>query len=377
MFTRYLLPLIAVAGLSFAVFTVVQGSKTAPPSQPLVPPPMRPKEFRSIAGAGLIEARMENIPVGTPTAGLVWEVYVKIDQRVQKGDPLFRLDDRNLQAERKVRESNLASARAQLVRIQAAPTLMDVPTAEAAVEEAEARMNDSEVMMGRSGRLVKTHAGSQSDFDRDRFAYSATKAALAKAKADLNRIKVTWAQDQRVSEAAVEQAQAMLESTKIEIDRLTVRAQADGKVLQVNVRPGQFAAVVWKEPLVVLGDVDRLHVRVDIDEQDLPLFQPGAPAIATLKGMPQVEFALEFVKVEPFVIPKKSLTGDNSERVDTRVLQVVYSLPDEREVPVYVGQQMDVYLKAAQLPKGRTMGGEVKKPFEDEPTPPPTPSKTK
>ena len=100
--------------------------------------------------------------------------------------------------------------------------------------------------------------GAQSDFDRDRFAYSAAKAGFAKAKADLNRIKVTWDQDQRVSAAAVEQAQAMLESTRIEIDRLTVRAQADGKVLQVNVRPGQFAAVVWKEPLIVLGDVDKL-----------------------------------------------------------------------------------------------------------------------
>ena len=121
----------------------------------------------------------------------------------------------------------------------------------------------------------------------------------------------------------------------------------DGEILQLNVRLGQFAAMTWKEPMIVLGDINRLHVRVDIDENDLPYFSQGAEAVATLKGRPQVRFALKFVYVEPYVIPKQSLTGYNSERVDTRVLQVIYALPEERPVDVYVGQQMDVYLKAA------------------------------
>ncbi len=46
----------------------------------------------------------------------------------------------------------------------------------------------------------------------------------------------------------------------------------DGEVLQLNVRLGQFAAMTWKEPMIVLGDSKRLHVRVDIDENDLPYF---------------------------------------------------------------------------------------------------------
>jgi multidrug resistance efflux pump len=119
-------------------------------------------------------------------------------------------------------------------------------------------------------------------------------------------------------------------------------------VLQVNVLPGQLAALAWKEPLIVLGNTDKLHVRVDIDEQDLPLFKAGAHAIATLKGRPGVRFELTFVRVDPYVIPKKNLTGDNVERVDTRVLQVIYALPDKRPLDVYVGQQMDVYLESAQ-----------------------------
>ena len=62
----------------------------------------------------------------------------------------------------------------------------------------------------------------------------------------------------------------------------------DGEVLQLNVRLGQYAAFAWKEPMIVLGDSKRLHVRVDIDENDLPYFSKGAEAVATLKGRPQV-----------------------------------------------------------------------------------------
>ena len=86
--------------------------------------------------------------------------------------------------------------------------------------------------------------------------------------------------------------------------------------------------------MIILGDVKRLHVRVDIDESDIPCFQKNTPAYATLKGRPDVLFPLKFVYVEPYVIPKQSLTGSNSELVDTRVLQVIYALPrDERPGP--------------------------------------------
>ena len=64
-----------------------------------------------------------------------------------------------------------------------------------------------------------------------------------------------------------------------------------------------------------------------------------------VRGNPQVSFALRFVRVEPYVIPKKSLTGDNTERVDTRVLQVIYKI-DRTDQPVYVGQQLDVFIEA-------------------------------
>jgi hypothetical protein len=82
-----------------------------------------------------------------------------------------------------------------------------------------------------------------------------------------------------------------------------------------------------------------------VDEHDIPRFRSAAAARAMLRGDPSQEFALRFVRVEPYVIPKKSLTGDNSERVDTRVLQVIYAVQGAKG-PLYVGQQLDVYIQA-------------------------------
>jgi multidrug resistance efflux pump len=379
MVTKYVLPLLAVAGVTFAVYAVVQWRETPPPSRPMVAPPSRPSAVRSIAGAGLVEARRENIPIGVNVPGVVIEVFVKKGDHVLQGDPLFRVDDRDLKAMLQVREAELASARAQWHKLKAAPRPEDVPPAEAAVEEARAKLNDAEAAMGRTERLYNRQMVAAGDWDKDRFTYYAAKATLAKALAELERIKRgTWKEDLDVSQAAVDLAQSQVNSIKTNLERLTVRAPIDGEILQLNVRLGQFAAMTWKEPMIVLGDVKRLHVRVDLDENDLPWFDKTAPAIATLKGRPQVKFPLKFVYVEPYVVPKQSLTGANSERVDTRVLQVIYELPDERPVDLYVGQQMDVYMRAARAPKGVTLdtGPKIVLPFDEEPAAPPEKSRS-
>jgi hypothetical protein len=55
-------------------------------------------------------------------------------------------------------------------------------------------------------------------------------------------------------------------------------------------------------------------------------------------------FPLQFVRVQPYVVPKRSLSGDNAERVDTRVMQLIYALEEGLD-DIYIGQQMDVFLQ--------------------------------
>ena len=75
-------------------------------------------------------------------------------------------------------------------------------------------------------------------------------------------------------------------------------------MLQVNVRPGEFVGAPPDQALIVLGNVTQLHVRVDIDEYDIPRFVPEAPARATLKGQPDEWFPLKFVRSSRMWCPK-------------------------------------------------------------------------
>ncbi len=370
MVTRLMLPIAAFAGFVFAGYGIREGMRPVPVAPLYSQPPEGPRTIRAVAGAGLVEARQENIPVGTTIAGVVTKVFVKKGDEVHAGDPLFQIDDRDVKSRLAVQEANLASMKAQFARLEAAPnSTMDIPTAEAAVEEARAKLEDTEAKYRRSEKLYQRQMIAAGDFDVDRFAYSASKATLMKAEAELDRIKKTWDADKQVARVAVLMAESQVLDARTNLERLTVRALADGVILQLHVRLGQFAALQWNEPLIVLGDVKRLHVRVDIDENDLPYFDPNAEAVATLKGRPGVKFKLERVYVEPYVIPKQSLTGSNSERVDTRVLQVIYRLPDKRPIELHVGQQMDVYMRAATIPKDLMLDADAaQRPFDDDAT---------
>src|SRR5271166_6605957 len=338
MFTKIVLTLAALLGIVVGVGAVyTTAKKESPVSVPLLDPPQRPARIeQAIYGLGLVEAQRENIPIGTAVPGVVLEVFVdgrpgydpphkKVGDRVRKGEPMFRIDDRDLKAELKIRESSLRAAVAQLHRLEQMPRAEDLPPAVAAVDEARARLFDSEAAYNRDLNLFQKKMLAASDFDKDRYTMQAAKASLAKAQADLAKLKAgAWKEDIEVQRAAVEQAQSQIDSIKIMLERLIVRAPVDGQILQVNVRPGQIATLAWKEPMIVLREV--------------------MPAWANVKGRKDPRFPLEFVRIEPYVIPKKSLTGDNSERVDTRALQVLYALPDQPPAKVYVGQQMEVFL---------------------------------
>lgn len=345
MFTKIGLPLIALGLIAFAV-SFLLGSKTRMPE---LPPPIQPavNPFpQTVAGAGMVEPETENISVGSSIPGVVVEVLVKVGQRVKPGEPLFRLDDRELRAELTIRQAMLADARSQLARLVAMPRPEELPTAEARVREAQAEYQNMQQQLRRVEKLVGTGAMTEEEIiDRQQLT-AQSRERYNQAVANLDLLKAgAWEFDKRVAQSAVERAAAQVQQTETELDRLIVRALVGGEVLQVNVRPGEFVGTPPSQALVVLGNVTQLHVRVDIDEYDIPRFIAQAPARATLKGQPDDFFPLRFVRIEPYVVPKKSLTGDNTERVDTRVLQVIYAI-DTGGRQLYVGQQLDVFIDA-------------------------------
>jgi HlyD family secretion protein len=168
---------------------------------------------------------------------------------------------------------------------------------------------------------------------------------VTRMRAELELLKAGASYEElAIAEAEVEQARAQIAEVQTDLERLTVRAPMASTVLQVGIRPGEFVGTPPGETLMVLGNVQQLHLRVDIDEHDIPRFAPGAKAQAVMRGYPDRVFQLDFIRVQPFVVPKRNLTGDNTEQVDTRVLQAIYAFREPPGEDLYVGQQLDVYV---------------------------------
>lgn len=345
MFTKFGLPIIAAGLLIFAMKHVMDGQKPIPEMPPPIEPARNPFP-NTVAGAGMVEPETENIAMGSPLPGVVVEVLVKVGQKVRPGDPLFRLDDRELVAELDVRKAMLEDARAQLHKLESMPRPEEIPPAEAKLREMQADFQNMKEQMTRGEKAFGRGAMTEEEFANRRQMMSQARERVNKAQADFDLLKAgAWDKDKELARAKVAQVESQIKQTETEIDRLTIRALVDAEVLQVNVRPGEFVGAPAGAALMVLGSVNQLHVRVDIDEYDIHRFHPEALAKATLKGRPETSMPLRFVRVEPYVVPKKSLTGDNTERVDVRVLQVIYAIDAGKE-RLFVGQQLDVFVDA-------------------------------
>jgi multidrug resistance efflux pump len=184
------------------------------------------------------------------------------------------------------------------------------------------------------------------DLEKRRWAASSARAALLEAEANLALLKAgAWKQDILVAQAELQQARQQVARVKADLDRLTVTSPVEGVILQVKTRPGEFAAAgPLEQPLLLMGSAGPLHVRVDVDEKDAWRVSPAARAYASVRGNAKLRLPLAYVRMEPYVVPKRNLTGDTLERTDTRVLQVIYRLP--ADAAVKAGQQMDVFIES-------------------------------
>jgi HlyD family secretion protein len=345
MLLKYAMPVLAVITLSLSIWSVKRLTPSVVRAQPVVTPPTA-AYVKQVGAVGLVESASENIGVSLPVPGLVTRVAVAAGETVKKGQLLFSLDDRDLRAELALRETNVTLVRARLAKLEASPRPEEIPPAEARVNEAKAQLEDAKVQLRVLEAVKDPRAIRQEDLLRRRQSVESGEARVAEAEASLRLLKAgTWRPDLEVARAEVKQAEAQVQRVQADLSRLQVAAPIDGKILQLKVRVGEFAqAGTLAQPLILMGRVDELHIRADIDEKDAWRYQAGAAAMGSVRGNAAIKYPLEFVRVEPYVIPKRNLTGDSTERVDTRVLQVLYRLP--KAATLYPGQQMDLSIES-------------------------------
>ena len=304
---KYFSLLVALAGIGFAV-SLVQRQKITPPTPPPAVEPSAAPYADSIGARGIVESVNENVRIAPSLAGLVSLVPVKVGDEVRAGDLLMQQDTRDADAQVAVQAANVESIQASIL-------------------EAEVALADRQDQFDRIERLGENRVVSVDEKQRTVFALRAAKTRVESRRTDLAS------------------AHALLARSKVQRELLLVRAPRDGTILQVNIRAGEYTEPRASDPPILLGQTSAFQLRADVDEDNAPRVRGGCQAVAFIKGQREDAVELRFVRIEPYILPKRSLTGESSERVDTRVLQVIFSF-ERPKTPVYVGQQMDVFLKA-------------------------------
>jgi multidrug resistance efflux pump len=281
---------------------------------------------------------------------------VKPGQQIKKGDILFQIDDRDQKAILNGAKADIVIAESKLQQSIAEIAIAKAKeiSASSLVEEGIAEFNNYNEVLKRDQKLFERNSVSVEQLNILKF-----KVAEAKSKVKDYEARLEQAKDEKLMlqtdkgdgptmilhKSELERAKIQAESEQIKLDLYRIKSPIDGTVLKVNVRAGEFAqAALLSTPLMVVGDIDPLHVRVEVDESEIHRFQSDKPAVASPRGQSQLKINLRFIRSEPLVVPKQVITGSTTERIDTRVLQVIYAIEDKVS-GLSPGQQLDVFIR--------------------------------
>jgi HlyD family secretion protein len=311
-FSRIILPIIAVIGIIGSIVYLMTSQPDTSLSNPKETPARTPQSQRqtgSIVGTGVTEPSSEVVDIAAHVPGVIAKVFVAPGDQVLAGQALLEIDSRNARAAVSEAVARAATARQS---INAAQTSL--------------RVAQNQYSLYR--QVDDTRAVSQQEVITRRDAVADAQAQLA------------------VAQAQARQAEAQVVQARVELDRHIVRAPAAMEVLQVDTRAGEYAGTQGTASVLMkLGATKPLHVRLDIDENQIEKIAIGQPAVISARGDAKRQVKAEFVRAEPLIVPKRSLTNSATERVDVRVLQLIFALPQEGS-QFFVGQQVDGFVPA-------------------------------
>jgi len=179
--------------------------------------------------------------------------------------------------------------------------------------------------------------------------------AVAQRQYDLTRAGA-WSYDIRTLQKQRDALQKGAAAAAALLEKYAVRAPVDGVVMSVNTAMGSYvspqgtydAYTRANVPLVTMSTgQNKLAVRVYVDEILVHRLPPGAVQARMFVRGTDVSVPLEFVRVQPYVSPKVQLSDQRSERVDVRVLPLLFRFKQPDKLAVYPGQLVDVYLQGA------------------------------
>ena len=352
----FTLSILGVLAALVAAYLFGQQRKAQPP---VFKPVSNPYDS-AIYANGIIESDQpsgENINIFPEVSGPITKVLAHEGQQVTLGTPLFTIDDSVQRAITEQLKLQSEAAFALLDELKAQPRPETLAIAVAQVGLAESNVKEARDQYDKDRASYDSDPKSISKIMLDTAEDAANQAAagldVARKQYDLTKAGA-WSFDVANQEKLYEALKQSYQSANALLAKYSVKAPVDGVVLAVNAALGSYVSSQGAyhpttelfDPLVVMGTPqDHLEVRCYVDEilaSQLPSsFHMRAEM--SLRGSYTNKVSLEFVRVQPYVSPKIELSNERQEQVDLRVLPVIFRF-EKKDVPVYPGQLVDVYI---------------------------------
>jgi HlyD family secretion protein len=350
--------------LSAAGILVGLSSAYLASQQPKLPPPVfqpAPNPYaKGIYANGIVESYQshgENINIYPEISGPITRILVGEGDSVQKGAPLLTIDDSVQSATVAQQRSQAEAAQALLEELRAEPRAETLAVSTAQVDNAMATLKNAQDQSDKQEQSYRLDpkSVSKNDLDNARNALGVAKTNLAVVQRQYDLTKAgAWIYDVRNQERLYDALSKTYAAGGALLDKYTIRAPIDGVVLSVLAASGSYVSSQGAydsytqgfTPVIVMGTSQQyLEVRAYIDE--ILVSRLPAPdkmnARMSIQGT-DVNVPLTFERIQPYVSPKIELSDQRQERVDVRVLPMIFRFEKPKGVNLYPGELVDVYI---------------------------------
>ncbi len=324
----------AAAGLVAAgAYSVYQGFADKPVARAAAAPMVA--SDRPVVAPGRVEPQSEEVLVSAEIDGKLAAVRVEEGDVVRKGQVIATMMNGDFAARVRLAEAAVAERQAELARLRNGARTQERSEANAFADEARAVLEQARSERERRRMLLDRGAISRSEFESADREFNVARARLEATKQRASLVSAdTRTEDIQRAEAEVRSAEARVEEARALLAKTAIVAPINGVVLRKHKRSGESVSLQSGTPVVTLGDVRRLRVRVDVDETDVARVAVGQRVVVRAAAYGAKEFGGVVTRVGGILGKKNIRTDEPVERVDTKVLETLVDLDQGVELPV-------------------------------------------
>jgi HlyD family secretion protein len=356
---KVLFALAIIGLLAGLVSAYIFGIQKKPPP-PVFNPASNPYG-KGIYANGIIESYQTsgaNINIYPEVSGIILKIPVSEGEIVRQGTPLIMIDDSVQRATTEQQKAQAAAALAFLEELRAQPRKENLEIAEAQVDYAGANVKTAQDQLNKQRKSYELNPKSVSKNDLDN-AENAVKVAKTNLEVVRRQYELTkagaWIYDMRNQENQYNALTKAYMASSSLLAKYVVKAPVDGTILSINAAAGSYVSPQGTydsytqgfDPVLVMGSPQTyIGVRCYIDEILVHRLPRGAQMKAKMfiRGT-DISVPLKFVRIQPYVSPKIQLSNQRTERVDVRVLPVIFRFEKPKNFSLYPGQLVDVYIE--------------------------------